>query len=49
MDGTTLRIADNPANREHSGAQGYASGKVASYSQVRAATLTPIPTTWSPT
>ncbi|WP_250477644.1 IS4 family transposase [Caballeronia sp. INML1] len=44
MDGTTLRIADSPANREHFGAQGYASGKVASYPQVRAVTLTSIPT-----
>jgi hypothetical protein len=44
MDGTTLRTADSPANREHFGAQGYASGKVASYPQVRAVTLTAIPT-----
>ncbi|WP_197383888.1 transposase domain-containing protein, partial [Ralstonia pseudosolanacearum] len=29
IDGTTLRTADSPANREHFGAQGYASGKVA--------------------
>ena len=34
----------SPANREHFGAQGYASGKVASYPQVRAVTLTAIPT-----
>ncbi|QVN18278.1 IS4 family transposase [Burkholderia pyrrocinia] len=44
MDGTTLRAADSPANREHFGAQRYASGKVASYPQVRAVTLTAIPT-----
>jgi len=44
MDGTTLRTPDSPANREHFGAQGYASGKVASYPQVRAVTLTAIPT-----
>ncbi|MFP3507582.1 transposase, partial [Burkholderia sp. SIMBA_062] len=44
MDGTTLRTADSPANREHFGAQRYASGKVASYPQVRAVTLTAIPT-----
>lgn len=44
MDGTTLRTPDSPANREHFGAQGYASGKVASYPQVRAVTLTSIPT-----
>ena len=44
MDGTTLRVPDSAANREHFGAQGYASGKVASYPQVRAVTLTAIPT-----
>ncbi|WP_125483334.1 IS4 family transposase, partial [Caballeronia choica] len=44
MDGTTLRTPDSAANREHFGAQGYASGKVASYPQVRAVTLTAIPT-----
>lgn len=44
MDGTTLRTADSPANREHFGAQVYASGKLASYPQVRAVTLTAIPT-----
>ncbi len=48
MDGTTLRTADSPANREHFGAQGYASGKVASYPQVRAVTLTSIPTHLAP-
>ncbi len=40
MDGTSLRTADSPANREHFGAQRYASGKVTSYPQVRAVTLT---------
>ena len=44
MDGTTLRTADSPANRAHFGAQNYASGKVASYPQVRAVSLTAIPT-----
>ncbi|MBY4722407.1 IS4 family transposase, partial [Burkholderia contaminans] len=44
MDGTTLRTPDSPANREHFGAQGYASGKVASYPQVRAVTLSSLPT-----
>ena len=43
MDGTTLHTPDSPANREHFGVQGYASGKVASYPQVRAVTLTAIP------
>jgi hypothetical protein len=44
MDGTTLRTADSPANREHFGGQSYASGKIASYPQVRAVSLTAIPT-----
>ncbi|HGL4521336.1 TPA: IS4 family transposase, partial [Enterobacter roggenkampii] len=44
MDGTTLRTPDSAANREHFGAQSYASGKVASYPQVRAVTLTSVPT-----
>jgi hypothetical protein len=44
MDGTTFRTADSPANREHFGAQSYASGAVASYPQVRAVTLTAVPT-----
>jgi hypothetical protein len=44
MDGTTLRTPDSPANWEHFGAQGCASGKVVSYPQVRAVTLTAIPT-----
>lgn len=44
MDGTTLRTADSPANREHFGAQAYSSGAVASYPQVRGVTLMAIPT-----
>lgn len=44
MDGTILRTTDSPANREHFGAQVYLSGKLASYPQVRAVTLTSIPT-----
>jgi len=44
MDGTILRTTDSAVNREHFGAQGYASGKVASYPQVRAVTLSAIPT-----
>ena len=31
MDGTTLRLADSPANRLHFGAQGYAEGAVSSF------------------
>ncbi len=46
MDGTTLRTADSPANREHFGAQVYPSGKIASYPQVRAVTLTAIQRIW---
>ena len=44
MDGTTFRTADSPENRLHFGAQSYASGKVASYPQVRGVSLTAIPT-----
>ncbi len=44
MDGTTLRTPDSPENRAHFGAQAYASGKIASYPQVRAVSLTAIPT-----
>lgn len=44
MDGTTFRTPDSPENRAHFGAQSYASGKVASYPQVRAVSLTAIPT-----
>lgn len=36
MDGTTFRTPDSADNRAHFGAQAYASGKVASYPQVRA-------------
>lgn len=39
MDGTTLRLADSTANRDHFGAQGYANAKVASYPQARGVTL----------
>ena len=39
MDGTTLRLADSPANRLHFGAQSYAEGAVSSYPQLRAVTL----------
>ena len=39
MDGTTLRLADSPANREFFGAQTYAKGSVASYPQSRGVTL----------
>ncbi len=44
MDGTTLRTQDSPENRSHFGAQGYVNQKVASYPQVRAVSLTAIPT-----
>lgn len=44
VDGTTFRVPDSPGNREHFGAQRYASGKVASYPQVRAVSLTALPT-----
>ncbi|MGL6040801.1 MAG: transposase domain-containing protein, partial [Deefgea sp.] len=44
VDGTTLRTADSPENREHFGAQSYASGVVSSYPQVRAVTLTALAT-----
>lgn len=39
MDGTTLRLADSAANRDHFGAQNYPNDKVASYPQTRAVTL----------
>lgn len=42
--GSTLRAPDSPENRAHFGAQAYASGKIASYPQVRAVSLTAIPT-----
>lgn len=44
IDGTTLRTPDSAANRAHFGAQTYAKETVASYPQVRGATLTHIPT-----
>lgn len=44
MDGTTLRLADSAANREHFGAQAYAGGRVASHPQARGVTLTAVPT-----
>lgn len=43
MDGTTLRTADTPDNRQHFGAQAYAN-VVSSYPQVRAVTLTALAT-----
>jgi hypothetical protein len=43
MDGTTFRTPDSADNRVHFGAQAYASGKVASYPQVRAVSVTAIP------
>ncbi|MDN7184766.1 IS4 family transposase [Caballeronia sp. SEWSISQ10-4 2] len=44
MDGTTLRAADSAANRKHFGAQVCAHDRVGSYPQIRAVTLTAIPT-----
>jgi len=44
MDGTTFRTPDSAGNRAHFGAQAYASGKIASYPQVRAVSVTAIPT-----
>jgi len=44
MDGTSLRTPDSADNRAHFGAQAYASGRVASYPQVRAVSVTAIPT-----
>jgi hypothetical protein len=44
MDGTTFRTPDSPENRATFGAQGYASGKVSSYPQVRGVSLTALPT-----
>lgn len=44
MDGTTFRTPDSADNRAHFGAQAYASGKVASYPQVRAVSVTAIRT-----
>ncbi|EHP40577.1 transposase IS4 family protein [Cupriavidus basilensis OR16] len=44
MDGTTLRTADSAANRRHFGASAAAHDRVGSYPQLRAVTLTAIPT-----
>jgi hypothetical protein len=44
MDGTSLRLSDSKANREHFGAQNYPNDKVASYPQTRGVTLTAVPT-----
>lgn len=44
MDGTTLRLADSAAIREHFGAQHYPNNTVASYPQARGVTLTSVPT-----
>ena len=44
MDGTTFRAPDSAENRAYFGAQSYASGKVASYPQIRAVSITAIPT-----
>lgn len=44
MDGTTLRTHDTAENRDHFGAQLYASGAIASYPQVRGVTLTALAT-----
>jgi hypothetical protein len=44
MDGTTLRLADSAAIREHFGAQHYPNNKVGSYPQTRGVTLTAVPT-----
>ncbi len=43
MDGTTFRAPDSAENRDF-GAQAYASGKVASCPQIRAVSVTSIPT-----
>ncbi|WP_175425684.1 IS4 family transposase [Trinickia violacea] len=44
MDGTTLRTADSAANRRHFGASAAVHDRVGSYPQLRAVTLTAIPT-----
>jgi hypothetical protein len=44
MDGTTFRVPDSADNRATFGAQAYASGKVASYPQVRAVSVTAMQT-----
>lgn len=44
IDGSTLRTPDTTGNRQHFGAQEYASGVVASYPQLRMLTLTSLTT-----
>ena len=44
MDGTTLRTPDSAANRDHFGAPACVHARVGSYPQLRAVTLTAIPT-----
>ncbi|MGF6372637.1 hypothetical protein OKW40_005453 [Paraburkholderia sp. RAU6.4a] len=44
MDGTTLRTADSAANRRHFGASAAAHGRIGSYPQLRAVTLTALAT-----
>jgi hypothetical protein len=44
MDGTMLRTADSAANRKHFGASVAVHDRVGSYPQLRAVTLTAIPT-----
>lgn len=44
IDGTTLRTSDSPENRQHFGAQAYASQVVSSYPQLRMVTLTALAT-----
>jgi hypothetical protein len=44
IDGTTLRTSDTPENRQHFGAQAYASEVVSSYPQLRMVTLTALAT-----
>jgi hypothetical protein len=44
MDGTTLRTADSAVNREHFGSSAATHERVGSYPQLRAITLTAIPT-----
>lgn len=44
IDGSTLRVSDTTENRQHFGAQAYASGVVASYPQLRLLTLTALAT-----
>lgn len=44
MDGTSLKLADSVANREHFGAPNFAAGAVASYPHARMVTLTALRT-----